>query len=193
MVYIYYRHRTLLGHIIQFFQDAISKPEECPVPVIAAVHGHCVGGAVDLITACDLRYCTKDSVFVVKEVDLAIVADIGTLQRLPRIIGDQRSRELAYTARAVGGPEAERIGLVLKCFESETEMREYVIKTAQMIASKSPLTVRGIKQTALYARDNTVRSSLDQVKALNSSILYSDDLMEAMKAAYTKNTPKYES
>lgn len=136
------RRREAMSHFVQFLQDAISAPEVCSVPVIAAISGHCIGGAVDLITACDLRYCTDSSTFCIKETDLAMVADIGTLQRLPKLIGDQQTRELAYTGRTIGGKEAEALGLVLKSFESEEAMKEHVRKTAQLIVGKSPLTIR---------------------------------------------------
>ena len=136
------RRREALGHFVQFLQDAISAPEVCSVPVIAAISGHCIGGAVDLITACDLRYCTDGSSFCIKETDLAMVADIGTLQRLPKLIGDQQTRELSYTGRTINGKEAHSLGLVLKSFPSEEQMRAHVLETAAAIAEKSPLTIR---------------------------------------------------
>jgi enoyl-CoA hydratase len=131
-----------LGRVIQYLQDCVSAPELCKVPVIAAISGHCIGGAVDVVTACDLRYCTDDAAFCIKETDLAIVADIGTLQRLPKLIGDQACRELAYTGRVFKGKEAEKLGIVLKSFATEEEMRNHVAKTAETIAAKSPLTIR---------------------------------------------------
>jgi len=185
------RLRESLGHVIQWLQDAISGPEKCVVPVIAAVSGHCIGGAVDLITACDLRYCTDDAQFCIKETDLAMVADIGTLQRLPKLIGDMQTRELAYTGRAIGGQEAQRLGLVLRSFASSADMQTAVEATAASIAEKSPLTVRGIKSTVLYSRDHSVRDSLHQVKLHNSAHLHSADLMEAMQAALLKSQPKF--
>ena len=97
------RKREALANIIHFLQDAVSSTENCKVPVIAAISGNCIGGAVDLITACDLRYCTEDAVFCIKETDLGMVADVGTLQRLPKLIGDQQTRELAYTGRVFNG------------------------------------------------------------------------------------------
>eukprot|EP01041_Mallomonas_annulata_P011420 gene11420-23892_t len=135
------RRREGLANIIQYLQDAVSATEQCRIPVIAAITGHCIGGAVDVICACDLRYCTVDASFSIKETDLAMVADIGTLQRLPKLIGDQRVRELAYTGRTVTGEEAERIGLVAKCFSSSEDMWKHVNETAQTIAKKSPLAI----------------------------------------------------
>lgn len=136
------RKREALNNFIQFLQDAVNAPEKSSVPVIAAISGQCIGGAVDLVCACDLRYCTDDAQFCIKETDLAMVADIGTLQRLPGIIGDQATRELAYTGRTINGKEAERLGLVLKSFSTEEMMREHVNITAAAIAEKSPITIR---------------------------------------------------
>jgi enoyl-CoA hydratase len=136
------RKREAIGHFIDYLQDAISGAENCPVPVIAAIHGQCIGGAIDLICAADLRYCTKDAVFCIKETDLAIVADIGTLQRLPKLIGTQKTAELTYTGRNFSGVEAEALGLVAKSFDTVQEMNAYVEKVASEIAQKSPLTIR---------------------------------------------------
>jgi len=185
------RRREALGNFIQFLQDAVSAPETCCVPVIAAVSGHCIGGAVDLITACDLRYCTDASAFCIKETDLAMVADVGTLQRLPLIIGDQCTRELAYTGRTIDGREAERLGLVLQSFPTELEMRQHVQKVATAIAEKSPLTIRGVKRTLLYNRDHTVKDSLEQVKLWNTAHLFSNDLLIAMSSMGKKGKPVY--
>ena len=282
------RQREALAHIIQYLQDAISGPETCPVPVIAAINGACIGGAVDLITACDLRYCTDDAVFCIKETDLGIVADIGTLQRLPKLIGDMQTRELVYTARTFNGTcplrerasrgglhqhflalpstdrccfacasmlhihhththtlvraralslslshthtpshahthplmhthtlshtpshahnhpltrtlshtvapwvcvltdvdlvcvgvrndcrvcgptgqEAKRLGLVLESFATNEDMHTAVAATAAAIAKKPPLTMRGIKTTMIYTRDNPVPAGLHQVCAV---------------------------
>lgn len=186
------RKRECLSHIIQYLQDVISAPERCAVPVICAISGHCTGGAVDLATACDLRYCTEDAEFSIKETDLAMVADIGTLQRLPKLIGDMQARELAYTGRKLSGREAEKMGLVLKCFSSHDEMMTEVFSVAKSISEKSPLSIRGIKKTILYSRDHTVDDSLNQVKLWNAAHLYSDDLKAAMKAIFEKSKPKFE-
>mmetsp|Transcript_24578 Transcript_24578/g.24817 ORF Transcript_24578/g.24817 Transcript_24578/m.24817 type:complete len:418 (+) Transcript_24578:51-1304(+) len=185
------RRREGLKNAIEFFQEAVSASEQCRVPVIAAISGYCVGGAVDVICACDMRYCTEDTRFSIKETDLAMVADIGTLQRLPHIIGDQQTRELAYTGRELTGKEAEKLGLVLKCFPSSADMWTYVNDIANQIAQKSPLTIRGVKKSIIYARDNPVCSGLDQVKMWNTAFLSSEDLAEAMKATMMKTTPHF--
>eukprot|EP00605_Chrysophyceae_sp_TOSAG23-4_P002077 GSChrysophyteH1.ASY1.ANO1.2298.1 assembled CDS len=157
------RKRESMVNVIRWLQESISGPEKCVVPVIAAISGQCIGGAVDLATACDLRYCTNDAVFSIKETNLAMVADIGTLQRLPKLIGDSQARELTYTGRDFGGT----------------------------IAQKSPLTIRGIKSTMLYTRDHSVEDSLNQVQLHNAAHLMSADLMVAMTAAFMKDTPVY--
>lgn len=157
------RRSEQLLKTIQYFQDGISSPEKCSKPVLAAMAGNVIGGGVDLATACDLRYCTDSVRISVKEVDLGIVADIGTMQRLPHLVGDQRARELTYTGRFVGGREAKDIGLVLDSFVSEEEMDVQVMKVAQQIASKSPLTIRGIKAVSLYTRDHPTEDALNHV------------------------------
>ena len=142
------RRREQLSAVIQYFQDGCSSPEFCSKPVLASIHGNAVGGAIDFLTACDLRYCTDDAYFCVKEVDLAIVADVGTMQRLPKLVGDQRARELTYTARGFDGREAKDMGLVLESFPTKEMLDAHVADVARTIASKSPITVRGIKQVS---------------------------------------------
>lgn len=187
------RQREAVVRVIEYLQACISAPEQCPVPVIAAVSGHCIGAGVDLITACDLRYCTADSSFSVKETDLAMVADVGTLQRLPKLIGHQRALELTYTARTFKGKEAEDMGLVLKCFDTYDEMMTHVHSVADVIAAKSPLTIRGIKQTVLHTRDHSVEDSLKQIQLWNAAHLYSGDLVEAMRAGMSKEKPNFKN
>ena len=109
------RRSEQLARLVEFLQDSCTALERCRVPVLAAVHGPCIGGGLDLVTAADLIYCTPGAQFTLKEVDLAIVADLGVLQRLPRLVGLQRTREMAYTARAVAGEEAEELGLAVEC------------------------------------------------------------------------------
>lgn len=121
---------SLRRHIL-FMQEAINAIEKCRKPVIACVHGACIGGGVDVITACDIRFCTDSAFFSVKEVDLAIVADLGTLQRLPRVVGYANAMELALTARRFSASEALRFGLVSKVFASKSAMDEAVRDYAQ--------------------------------------------------------------
>ena len=187
------RQREQLSRIIQYFQNGCSAPELCTKPVLASIHGNAVGGAIDLLTACDLRYSTEDAFFSVKEVDLAIVADVGTMQRLPKIVGDQRARELTYTGRGFSGIEAKEIGLVLENFATLQDLEDHVANVARTIASKSSITVRGIKQVSLYSRDHPdVSESLQYVKQWNTSYLMTSDLQEAASAMMEKRAPDFD-
>lgn len=172
-------------------QDTISAIEKCSKPVIAAVHGGCIGGAVDIVSACDMRYCTNEAYFSIKEIDLGMVADIGTLQRLPKIISHAIVAEMAYTGRKVAGPEAQSIGLVNRSFESKETLMEGVGQVATTIASKSPLSIRGTKEILRYTRDHSVDDSLNYMATWNASMLLSDDLTEAFKATLEKRAPKF--
>lgn len=116
---------------IKFMQDAITAVERCRKPVIAAIHGACIGGGMNIITACDVRYCTKSAFFSVKEIDLAITADLGTLQRLPGIVGFGNAMELALTGRRFSGQEAKELGLVSRVFGSKEELSEGVLSIAE--------------------------------------------------------------
>jgi enoyl-CoA hydratase len=159
--------------------------------VLAAVHGACIGAGVDIITACDMRYCSPEARFSVKDVDMGLTADVGTLQRLPHIIGDGLARELAYTARTVDGVEASEIRLVNRCFESPQSLFDGVMEIAGSIAARSPLAVRGSKEMLLYARDHSVADSLNYVATWNAAMLLSQDLDEAINAQMRKVPPKF--
>ena len=139
----------------------------------------------------DVRYCSMDAYFSVKEVDLAIVADLGTLQRLPFIVGYGNTMELALTGRKVSAIEAKSIGLVNNVFTSKEAMEEYVISLAENIASKSPLTVVGIKKVLIKSRDLSIHDGLDYVATWNSAMLDSNDLKKAMDASMQKRKPSF--
>ncbi|TMW56639.1 hypothetical protein Poli38472_006649 [Pythium oligandrum] len=181
------RMREGLMRGIDGFQRVITAAESCRVPVIAAVHGPCIGAGVDFITACDLRYCDTSAVFSVKEVDLAIVADCGTLQRLPKLIGEQRAKELSYTGRNFSGVEAERLGFVLKTLNDQEELLKHAKEVAASIADKSPLTIRGIKHAINYQRDHSTQDSLRQIQYHNATVVPSDDLATAITAIMSKS------
>ncbi|XP_010540415.1 PREDICTED: delta(3,5)-Delta(2,4)-dienoyl-CoA isomerase, peroxisomal [Tarenaya hassleriana] len=176
---------------IKSMQDAITAIERCRKPVIAAVHGACIGGGIDIVTACDIRYCSEDAFFSVKEVDLAITADLGTLQRLPTIVGHGNAMELALTARGFSGREAKDLGLVSRVFGSKSELDEGVMMTAEGIAVKSPLAVTGTKAVLLRSRELNVEQGLDYVATWNSSVLISEDLNEVVEAQMKKTQPRF--
>jgi len=185
------RAREKLRRSIKHMQAAISAVEECRKPVIASVHGGCIGAGVDLITACDMRYCSEDAFFSVKEVDLAITADLGTLQRLPRLVGDGNARELALTGRRVDALEAKNMGLVQNVYPTKSDMDENVGKIARDIAAKSPLAVIGTKAVLLNSRDLSVAKGLDYVATWNAAMILSTDLNEVFTAQVEKRKPMF--
>ena len=177
------RAREKLRRVILDFQDTVSAIERCRKPVLAAIHGACIGGGIDVAVACDVRYCSADAVFSVREVDVGLTADVGTLQRLPKLIGEGMARELAYTGRNVNGREARDIGLVNRCYDTPAELAAGVGEIATAIAAKSPLAVRGSKEMITYARDHSVADGLNYVATWNAAMLMSADLGEALAAA----------
>lgn len=185
------RREERLRRIILDLQSAFTALETCRKPVLAAIQGFCIGGGLDLIAACDMRYATADAAFSLKEVDLAIVADVGSLHRLPYLIGEGRLRELAFTARQFDAAEAQAMGLVNQVFPGAAPLRDGVRTIAANIAAKSPLTVRGIKQVLNHGREHGVASGLDYVATWNAAMLLSDDTREAITAALQKRPPKF--
>lgn len=152
-------------------QETFNAMELCHKPVIAAIHGQCIGAGVDLIAACDIRYATQDAQFSIKEVDFGIVSDTGALQRLPHLISYGTLSELAYTGREFGAEEAMQIGIINRCFPELQTLLETSHQIAKTIASKNTMTVQGIKETLLYAREHSVKNSLEQVAAWNAKTL----------------------
>jgi len=185
------RQREKLRRMILDLQDTLTSLERCRKPVLAAIHGACVGGGIDLICACDMRYCTADAKFSVREVDVGMTADVGTLQRLPRLIGEGMARELAYTARSFDGSEAHAIGLVNRSYANAAELLAGVGELARCIADKSPLAIRGSKEMISYGRDHSVADGLNYIATWNAAMLLSDDLGEAMAAARAKRPAKF--
>ena len=187
------RTREQLRRLILDLQDCLTSIEQCRKPVLAAIQGACIGGALDMVTACDMRYAAADAVFSVREVDVGMTADVGTLQRLPRIVPDGVARELAYTGRNVEANEAAAIGLVNRVFSSPEELADCVMKLAQQIAAKSPLAIRGTKEMLNYGRDHSVADGFNYVATWNAGMLMSADLSEAMAAAREKRLPVFEN
>ncbi len=185
------QQRTTLRKFIVKIQEIISAIENCRKPVIAAVHGACIGGGLNIITACDMRYCSDDAYFSIKEVDLGLVADIGVLQRMPEIVNPGLMAELAFTGRNFDGKEAAKINLVNASYATQDELMAKVQHLAENIASKSPLVIRGIKEMLLYKRDHSVQDSMQYMASWNAGMLMSEDLTEAMMANMQKRTGKY--
>jgi enoyl-CoA hydratase len=176
---------------IMELQDTVSWFERCRKPVLAAISGACIGGGLDLAVACDLRYASADANFVLKEVDMGLAADVGVLQRLPRIVGEGVTRELAYTCRPVSGAEAVQLRLVNRCYDTVEELREGVLELARQLAVKSPLALRGTKHAITYARDHTIADGLDQVATWNASALLTEDIAESVVAFQQKRQGQF--
>ena len=178
-------------HQIKLMQRTFTAIEDNPKPVIAAIHGHCIGAGVDLTTACDVRLAAADAVFSVRETKIAMVADVGTLQRLPAIIDPGKVAELVYTGRDWGAGEALEMGFVTAVHEDADAVLEAALALAGEIAANSPLAVQGSKAVLTAARRHKVQQDLDQVALWNAAFLYSDDLAEAMTAFMEKRPPDY--
>ncbi|XP_075692381.1 delta(3,5)-Delta(2,4)-dienoyl-CoA isomerase, mitochondrial isoform X1 [Rhinoderma darwinii] len=173
------------------YQESFSVIEKCTKPVIAAVHNGCIGAGVDLVTACDIRYCSQDAYFQVKEVDVGLAADVGTLQRLPNVIGNRSLvNELAFTARKMMSDEALSSGLVSRVLPDKSSLLSAAFDLATEIASKSPVAVQGTKVNLLYSRDHSVQDSLNYMATWNMSMLQTQDIMTSAQAALQKKTPK---
>lgn len=185
------RAREALRRVILDMQDTLTSLERCRKPVLAAIHGGCIGGGIDLITAADMRYCSADAYFTIKEIDIGMTADVGTLQRLPKLVGEGITRELAYTGRNFLAAEAKEIGLVNRVYESREALYAGVQEIAATIAAKSPLSVRGSKEMITYARDHSVADSLNYIATWNAAMLMSADLQEAMMAKMDKRAPVF--
>jgi enoyl-CoA hydratase len=186
------RNARLLRRKILQMQAAFNAVDQCCKPVLAAVQGYCIGGAIDLIAACDMRYCSEGAQFSIKEIDMGMAADVGTLQRLPRIIGDGMLRELAYTGRMVEAAEALRIGLVNQVYADHAGLLEGVFAIAGQIAAKSPIAVAGTKRMIGYMRDHTVNDGLEYIATWNAAMLQSHDLRVAMAASMGGQTPVFD-
>jgi delta(3,5)-delta(2,4)-dienoyl-CoA isomerase len=168
-------------------QQGLTAIEECLKPTIVAIHGACVGAGVDLITATDVRLCSEDAFFCVKEVAVGLAADVGTLARLPKVVGsDSWVRELALTARNCSAEEAKLRGLVSDVHKTKEETVAAAMKMASLIASHSPIAVLGTKKNLNFSRDHSVGDSLDYVVTWNASMIQTEDMAKAMSASMQK-------
>lgn len=185
------RNARLLRRKILQLQSSFTAVDNCRKPVLAAIQGYCLGGAIDLISACDMRYAADDAQFSIKEIDIGMAADVGTLQRLPRIIGDGMLRELAYTGRTFGAEEARSIGLVNRTYSDAASLLDGVMEIAREIAAKSPIAVSGTKEMLSYMRDHRIDDGLDYIATWNAAMLQSEDLRVAVAAHMSKQKPTF--
>jgi enoyl-CoA hydratase len=184
------QRRALLQRIVTF-QAAISSLERYSYPVVCAIHGACVGGGIDLITAADVRLCTRDASFCVKETDLGITADLGTLQRLPLLVGEGRARELALTCRTFSGADAQQMGLVTACYDDAAATLRAASDTAVSLARKSPLAITGTKAVMRARYGSSVAEGLERVALRNAATLMSLDIDECLRAQAERRPPVF--
>ncbi|OKH84568.1 enoyl-CoA hydratase [Mycobacterium sp. ST-F2] len=176
---------------LRAMQQAITAVADCRTPTIASIQGWCIGGGVDLISAVDIRYASADAKFSVREVKLAIVADVGSLARLPLILNDGHLRELALTGKDIDAARAEKIGLVNDVYADAEASLAAAHETAREIAANPPLTVRGVKDVLDEQRTEQVSSSLRYVAAWNSAFIASKDLTEGITSMFEKRPPEF--
>jgi len=183
--------RARLLDLIGDMQQASGSVAECRKPVIAAVAGWCIGGGLDLISACDIRLCSAQARFSLREVKVAMVADIGSLQRLPRIVGDGNTRELAFTGKDIDAARALSMGLVSDVYETQDALLEASRKLAREIAANPAVVVQGIKQVMNYCADKSTVDGLRFVAVWNAAFLQSNDLGEAIAAFMERRSPNF--
>jgi len=181
-----------LRRVVLQLQDTLSVLEKIRLPVLAAVHGGCIGGALDLVCAADSRYCTHDAYFTIKETELGMTADVGTLQRLPKLMPAGVVRELAYTGRKFSASEAQNLGFVNAVYGSQDEMLTAVMAIAEQIAANSPLAVTGCKEMLNYSRDHSVEDSLRYMATWQAGMFRPGDMMKTFQAKAQKKTPEYD-
>ncbi len=167
---------------VRAMQDTFSSLENARIPVIAAIQGGCIGGGVDFVTACCMRYATEDAFFTIFETNIGMTADVGTFPRITRLMPEGLVRELAYTGRKMSASEAQSAGLVNRVFADQDAMIAGVMEIAAEIASKAPLAIAGCKRIINYSRDHSTQDSLDYIRLWNASHLQFEEIAEAMMA-----------
>jgi len=178
--------RSAMFDLLTDMQATFSRLETLRIPVIAAIQGGCIGGAVDLVTACCIRYATADAFFCIQEINIGMVADVGTLQRLPKLVPLGVVKELAYTGRRLPAQKALAYGLVNEVFETRDAMLEAAMQCAREIAAKPPVAIWGTKQAVHFARDHSVDDSLKQMGWLQGAIWSNTHVREAVTAMKEK-------
>jgi len=186
------RRAERLRRMVLELQDSFNALETLRIPVLVAVQGGAIGGAVDMLCACDSRYCTEDAFFTIKETEIGMTADVGTLQRLPHLIPQGLVRELAYTGRNMDSHEAKSCGLVNQVFADHASMLAGVMMIARKIATNSPMAVAGCKEMINYTRDHSVQDSLNYMATWQSGMFQMPDIQEAMAAQKEQRQPEYQ-
>jgi enoyl-CoA hydratase len=187
------RQAEKLRRWILSLQDTFTKLEMARMPVISAVQGACIGGGVDMVCATDMRFCTSNAYFNVKETELGITADVGTLQRIESVMPAGLARELCFSSRNMGAEEARACGFINKVYDNHNEMLEGVRALATSIARHSPMAVHGTKAMLNYSRDHSVQDSLNHMATWQSGMFKAPDVKEAMQAGAEKRTPKFDN
>jgi len=186
------RKHDQLRRLVLKLQDCFSVLEKARMPVLVAIQGGCIGGAVDMVTAADCRYCTQDAFFSIEETKLGMTADVGTLQRLPKLISIGLVKELAYTGRRMPAEEAKQAGLVNQVYDDQQTMITAVLAIAAEIAARSPLAVTGCKEMINYARDHSVQDSLQYMSVWQSGMFQpQNDMMEIFTAKAQNRAPEF--
>lgn len=182
-----------LRELILELQDTATALEGVRIPVIAAVQGACIGGALAFLTACDMRYCSSDAFFSVEEINIGMTCDVGTLERLPHILSDSHLREWVFTGNKLPADQAKAWGLVNNVYADQQEMLDEVMKIAANIATKSPLALHGCKVSMNYNRDHTVAAGLEQIATWNAGMLDRGDILKAIQARKEKAVADFAS
>ena len=178
--------RAAICDLLSDMQATFTRLENLRMPVIAAIHGGCIGGAVDMVTACCIRYATADAFFCIQEINIGMVADVGTLQRLPKLVPLGVVKELAYTGRRLGAAQALGYGLVNQVFDTQEALLAGALQAAREIAAKPPVAIWGTKQALHYARDHSVDDALKQMGWLQGAIWSNAHVREAVTAMKEK-------
>ena len=186
------RQRGSLRESVRVLQDTFSCFEQARMPVLAAIQGGCIGGAVDMVTAADCRYATADAFFCIQEINIGVTADVGTLQRLPKIIPEGVARELAYTGRRMPAERAVEVGLVNQVFATHEDLLAGVMEIAAEIASKSPLAIWGTKESVNFTRDHSVADALDFIATWQTGMFQPTDMLECFAAKSEKRLPQFQ-
>lgn len=184
-------NRERLKQLVLFLQSGFNALGNARVPVIAAIQGACIGGALDLVSACDMRYATKDASFKIQEINLGMMADLGALQRLPNALPDAIVREMAFTGEALLSSKAQALGFVNDLFDSHDQLIEHALAVAKKVAALSPLAISASKEALNFARDHSLIDSLQQCANLQAAVFNERDLMATMRAKKEKTTPDF--